>query len=110
MTDAYNAAKIASPKSQPSPSEQGRPEFNSAAFYDEIRDSLFGGSLTRKQVYGHSIIGMACSIAGLDPVLEQSAYILATAYHETAQTMQPIEEYGGWNTSYAPWFGRDLCS
>ena len=20
--------------------------------------------------------------------------------------MQPIEEYGGWNTRYAPWFGR----
>ena len=130
MTDAYKAAmanaarayadavaraaklgessseKIPSPKPEPSPSEQGRPAFNSAAFYDEIRDSLFGGSLNQEQVDGHNIIGMACSIASLDPVLEQSAYILATVYHETAQTMQPIEEYGGWNTNYAPWYGR----
>ena len=85
---------------------ESRPAFNSAAFFDEIRASLFGGSLSQGQVDGHNILGMACSVAGLNPVLEQSAYVLATAYHETAQTMQPIEEYGGWNTQYAPWFGR----
>ena len=86
--------------------EQGQPEFNTATFFDVIRAGLFGGSLSQGQVDGHNIIGNVCSVAGLDPVLEQSAYILATVYHETAQTMQPIEEYGGWNTRYAPWFGR----
>jgi putative chitinase len=80
--------------------------FNATAFFNSIRYSLFGGSLSQEQVDGHNIIGNVCSIAGLDPLVEQSAYILATVYHETAQTMQPIEEYGGWNADYAPWFGR----
>jgi putative chitinase len=94
------------PEAKPSGPEQDRPEFNAAAFFDVIRAGLFGGSLSQGQVDGHNIIGNVCSVAGLDPVLEQSAYILATVYHETARTMQPIEEYGGWNTRYAPWFGR----
>jgi len=94
------------PESEPSRTEPDRPDFNAAAFFDVIRASLFGGSLNQDQVDGHNIIGNACTVAGLDPVLEQSAYILATVYHETARTMQPIEEYGGWNTQYAPWFGR----
>jgi hypothetical protein len=38
--------------------------------------------------------------------IEQSAYVLATVYHETAATMQPIEEYGGKSARYAPWYGR----
>jgi len=86
--------------------EQASSSFNTAGFFDEIRGELFSGSLSQAQVDGHVVIGQACSIASLDPLIEQSAYILATAYHETAQTMQPIEEYGGWNTTYAPWFGR----
>jgi putative chitinase len=94
------------PETEPSHPEDKRPAFNAAAFFDVIRGSLFGGSLNQGQVDGHNIIGNVCSVAGLDPVLEQSAYVLATVYHETAQTMQPIEEYGGWNTTYAPWFGR----
>jgi hypothetical protein len=109
-----NAAKLKeapveqspAPELEPSRPEENRPEFNAAAFFDVIRASLFGGSLNQGQVDGHNIIGNVCSVAGLDPVLEQSAYILATVYHETARTMQPIEEYGGWNAHYAPWFGR----
>lgn len=80
--------------------------FSATAFYDSIRQSLFGGSLSQSQVDGHSVLGRACGIFKLDPLVEQSAYTLATAYHETAQTMQPIEEYGGPSTSYAPWYGR----
>lgn len=34
------------------------------------------------------------------------AYMLATTYHETARTMQPIAEYGGAHTRYAPYYGR----
>jgi putative chitinase len=101
-----SAEKKPPPTPDSTPPEEKQGQFNSAALFDEIRTSLFGGSLNQGQVDGMNVIGMACSIAGLNPVLEQSAYILATAYHETAQTMQPIEEYGGWNTTYAPWFGR----
>lgn len=88
------------------PGKPEPPDFNAAAFFDEIRESLFGGSLNQGQVDGHNILGKACTMAELDPLVQQSAYILATVYHETARTMQPIEEYGGWNTRYAPWFGR----
>ena len=38
------------------------------------------------------------------------AYVLATTYHETAFTMQPIKEYGGeaylQAKPYYPWYGR----
>lgn len=38
------------------------------------------------------------------------AYVLATTYHETAATMQPVIEYGGESylkgKSYYPWYGR----
>src|SRR5262245_5750392 len=38
------------------------------------------------------------------------AYVLATTYHETAATMQPIVEYGGdkylKSKPYYPWYGR----
>jgi hypothetical protein len=38
------------------------------------------------------------------------AYVLATTYHETAATMQPIVEYGGESylkgKPYYPWYGR----
>lgn len=38
------------------------------------------------------------------------AYILATTYHETAATMQPVIEYGGESylksKPYYPWYGR----
>src|SRR5262245_37759605 len=38
------------------------------------------------------------------------AYILATTYHETAATMQPISEYGSQSylksKPYYPWYGR----
>lgn len=40
----------------------------------------------------------------------QLAYILATAYHETAHTMKPIKEMGGEaylkSKKYYPWYGR----
>mgnify|MGYP001605446985 FL=1 len=40
----------------------------------------------------------------------QLAYILATAYHETAHTMKPISEMGGEkylkSKKYYPWYGR----
>lgn len=82
------------------------PTFNAAAFYDSIRESLFSGALSQQQVDGINLIGSTCIAAGLLPLMQQTAYVLATVYHETARTMQPIEEYGGPSARYAPWYGR----
>lgn len=63
-----------------------------ANFFASVRASLFGGRLSSEHVTNMEGI--------LDYALEQSipvqqiAYILATTYHETAHTMEPIEEYG----------------
>ena len=82
------------------------PEFDPTRFFDSVRESVFRGSLNQKQVDGLNLIGQTCKAADLDPLIEQTAYVLATVFHETAATMQPIEEYGGKNTRYAPWYGR----
>ena len=62
-------------------------------FFETIRGWLFTGSLRTGQVAGMSAI-----FEGWDHIGGESdaqlAYILATVYRETAQTMQPIEEYG----------------
>ena len=91
---------------EPEGVEKTYQEFNTAAFFDSIRESLFNGSLNQGQVDGHLLLGNVIVDAGLLPVLEHAAYILATVYHETARTMQPIEEYGGKNARYEPWYGR----
>lgn len=65
---------------------------NKATFYQKIRP-FFGGTIRTLQAQG------------LDAIINEFerrqltdsrwlAYILATAYHETDRTMQPIEEYG----------------
>lgn len=65
---------------------------NTAAFYDVLRASnVLGPVLTESEVQGCNAIIAAC--AGQMP-LSWTAYALATAYHETAGTMQPIREYG----------------
>lgn len=63
-------------------------------FFDMVRQSLFHGSLTQPQVDGlNCLLDYAeARTPALDP--RHTAYILATAYHETAMTMQPIAEYG----------------
>lgn len=94
------------PPPEPETEEPAPPAFNAGAFYDSIRDSLFSGTLTQSQVDGHNLLGRACGIFKLDPMVEQSAYVLATVYHETGRTMEPIEEWGGASASYAPWYGR----
>ena len=66
---------------------------NRRSFYDQARGSLFGGQLNQSQVEGmETILDEAESRAGFDQ--RWLAYILATAFHETARTMQPIREYG----------------
>lgn len=60
------------------------------AFFDAIRHQ-FGGKMTQAQVEGCEALIRATQ--GLP--LSWRAYLLATAFHETARTMQPITEYGG---------------
>lgn len=66
---------------------------NRQAFYNSIRTSLFNGRLTSKQVEGINSKLDAFDRAGITDD-RWRAYMLATAYHETDKTMQPIEEYG----------------
>lgn len=58
-------------------------------FYDNIRETI---PLTDKNVKGFDFIIME-GVNRKVP-LPYLAYILATVYHETAATMQPIAEYG----------------
>lgn len=63
---------------------------NRAAFYKAVRSSLFAGKLSASQVSGMDAILDEAGVRGTR--LEWLAYMLATAYHETAQTMQPVRE------------------
>lgn len=64
-------------------------------FYDGIRKfKLFGPTFNTSEFEGCEALLSACGSAGW-PV-SWTAYALATAYHETAGTMQPIKEYGGY--------------
>lgn len=68
---------------------------NRAAFFAALRSrasSVFGTSLSQKQVSGTEAILDEAQHRGVK--LQPLAYMLATAYHETAHTMQPIAEYG----------------
>lgn len=65
---------------------------NRKVFFDAVRP-LFDGSLTQSQADG--LEALLAATAGL-PVTHR-AYLLATAKHETADTMRPIVEYGGRN-------------
>lgn len=63
-----------------------RPE----AFFDALRKGLLGPTLSQEEVDGVNAILAACE--GW-PIC-WTAYALATAYHETAHTMQPVRERG----------------
>ena len=86
---------------------------NRAKFFAAVRrrtSRVFGTSLAQTQV------------AGTERILDEAekrqtplvhlAYILATAYHETAHTMQPVREMGGEkylkSKKYYPWVGEGL--
>jgi hypothetical protein len=64
---------------------------NRAAFFASVRQGILGPTLDNDEVQGCEAIMDA--MANLP--LSWCAYALATAYHETAHTMQPISEYGG---------------
>lgn len=65
---------------------------NRQAFFDSARASF--RTLSQDQVDGCNAILDAWDRSGLGDI-RWLAYMLATTYHETAGTMQPIKEYGG---------------
>lgn len=67
---------------------------NRQAFFSAVRISLFSGRLLDHQVKGTEYILDAWERFNLADK-RWLAYILATTFHETARTMQPIKERGG---------------
>lgn len=64
---------------------------NRKAFFDACREGVMGPTLDGDEVSGSERILDAMEGAPL----AWTAYALATAWHETAHTMQPISEMGG---------------
>lgn len=64
---------------------------NPKGFFDHCRATLLGPDLSKDEVEGCNAILKA--VEGL-PVA-WAAYALATAFHETGATMQPVKELGG---------------
>lgn len=62
-------------------------------FFDSIRSEGLFKKLSQSQVDGLNYIIDGWNKSGLTD-LRWFAYMLATTYHETARTMQPIAEYG----------------
>jgi hypothetical protein len=83
--------------------------FDPKPFFAALRAGILGPSLSKNEVSGCDAI-----VAAMDgSPLAHCAYALATAYHETAATMQPVRE-AYWLTEawrrkhlrYYPWYGR----
>lgn len=62
-------------------------------FFDEIRETLFDGALSQKQVDGINATLAAYSLYG-DQNVNTLAIILATDWWETDKAMQPVTERG----------------
>jgi putative chitinase len=70
-------------------------------FFDSVRSKPFGGKLDQSQVDGMEAILTAWEADYSVWDLRWLAYCLATTFHETAQEMLPVEEYGkGQGMSY----------
>lgn len=83
--------------------------FDPVRFFTTIRDPSRCGPLKTSQVVGMSEVLGAASGAPL----AHTAYMLATAWHETARTMQPVreaywlsEDWRRAHLRYWPWYGR----
>jgi putative chitinase len=74
--------------------------FDRTVYFDSVRASLFAGWLKQGQVDGQNdILDVWAWVARVSretgPLdLRWLAYMLATTFHETAQEMWPVEEYG----------------
>ena len=73
---------------------------NPPAFYNSLRKTkIIGPVITQSEVDGCEAILLAC----MGWPVSWTAYALATAYHETAHTMQPIVERGVGDTDGDGW-------
>lgn len=87
LLDAFGVDRAGSPSAR---TTLAKPD----AFFATLRAGRFlGPALTEGEVSGCEAILAACGAAGW-PIAD-TAYALATAWHETAHTMQPIHELGG---------------
>ena len=80
-------------------------------FFNMVRKQLHQGKLNQEQVGGYEAI--MNELACYDLSTQEKAYMLATAYHETKYTMQPVREAywmsEAWrkkNLRYYPHYGR----
>lgn len=80
---------------QPAPVDDASPFFaDYGKFYDFLRSNrMLGPKISATEFSGCDSIIRACAVERW-PV-SYVAYALATAYHETAHTMQPVNENGG---------------
>lgn len=69
-------------------------KINRKFFFEHVRNSLFGKSLTQKQVDGMTAILNEWEAKHTKKDDRWLAYMMATVYHETDQKFQGIEEYG----------------
>ena len=76
------------------------PRTLTAAFYDHVRSALMGGRMPQTYVDGCNALA-----AAFHGTVDEFAYVLATAHHETAHTMQPIYERGP-KSYFAKYDGR----
>jgi putative chitinase len=68
--------------------------FDREIYFDNVRHTLFGGSMTEGQVLGQEALLLVWETKEPSADLRHASYCLATAKHETANEMLPIEEYG----------------
>lgn len=92
-----DASPVSAPSGQPDTvtqtgETQGGASMNRAVFYNDIRDDLFSGALSKAQVAGmEDVLNVRDR---LYPSCDDRwlAYILATVYHETGRRMVPVRE------------------
>lgn len=87
--------------------------FSRDAYFNYVREVLFEGAMTQQQVDGQNVIlGLWEGGQGGTPMtdIRWLAYMLSTAYHETAMRMWPVTEYGSESylkdKPYYPYVGR----
>lgn len=68
--------------------------FDREKFFNNVRASLFSGTLSQQQVDGMNFKIDVWEDHPYSDDLRWLAYCFATSYHETSQKMWPVEEYG----------------